>query len=211
MRLPAPHWLWGVLPLLACAGLGIISACAPTHPLGAKPDASPGPTASAFPNIILLTQDNKQVRFYDDLVKGKTVLVDFIYTSCEKSCSATTANLARVHGLLGDRVGRDLFLLSISLDPTVDRPKILKEYSSRFGQFQGWYFLTGNEAEIDGLRRKLGLYDIDPVLDADKTQHAGTVVVGNDATNRWSAMPALMDPRQLAQAVLRIARNGSSF
>lgn len=208
MRLPAPHWLWGVLLLLACAGLGIISACAPTHPLGAKPDASPGPTASAFPNILLLTQENKQVRFYDDLVKGKTVLVNFIYTSCEKSCSPTTANLARMHGLLGDRIGRDLVLLSISLDPTVDRPAKLKEYAARFGQFQGWYFLTGNDVDIDGLRRKLGLYDLDTAIDGDKTQHAGIVVIGNDVTNRWSSMPALMDPRQLAQTLLRIARNG---
>ena len=170
--------------------------------------------SDVFPNILLLTQEGKPVRFYDDLVKGKTVLVNFIYTSCQKSCSPTTANLARVHALLGDRVGRDLFLLSISLDPTVDRPKVLKEYATRFGQFHGWYFLTGSETEIDNLRRKLGLYDLDPVLDADKTQHAGIVIAGNDTTNRWASLPALMDPRQLAQTVLRITRNGrevSSF
>jgi protein SCO1/2 len=158
----------------------------------------------------LQTQDGKPVRFYDDLVKGKTVLVNFIYTSCEKSCSPTTANLARVHALLGDRVGRNLILLSISLDPTVDRPETLKEYAARFGQFNGWYFLTGNDAEIDHLRRSMGLYDLDPVRDADKTQHAGIVIVGNDATNRWASLPALMDHRQIAQTVLRITRNRSS-
>ena len=164
--------------------------------------------SDVFSNVLLLTQEGKQVRFYDDLVKGKTVVVNFIYTSCQKSCSPTTASLARMHGLLGDRVGRDLFLLSISLDPTVDRPKTLKEYAARFGQFHGWYFLTGSAEEIDDLRRKLGAYDLDPAIDADKTQHAGIVIVGNDATNRWSSLPALMDPRQLAQTVLRIARNG---
>jgi protein SCO1/2 len=166
-----------------------------------------GKPSDGFPNILLQTQDGKSVRFYDDLVKDKTVLVNFIYTSCQKSCSPTTANLARVHKLLGDRVGRDLFLLSISLDPTVDRPKTLKEYAARFGQFNGWYFLTGNEREIEDLRRMLGLYDLDPVIDTDKTQHAGIVIVGNDSTNRWSSLPALMDPRQLAQTVFRIARN----
>ena len=211
MSLPAPRRLLVILALIAWAGLWFLSACAPIQLSYAKPEASSGLTVSAFPNILLLTQEGKQVRFYDDLVKGKTVVVNFIYTSCQKSCSPTTANLARLHGLLGGRVGRDLFLLSISLDPTVDRPKILKEYAARFGQFQGWYFLTGNETEIDDLRRKLGLYDLDPAIDADKTQHAGIVVVGNDVTNRWSSMPALMDPRQLAQTVLRIARNGSSF
>ena len=164
--------------------------------------------SDGFPNILLQTQDDKPIRFYDDLVKDKTVVVNFIYTSCQKSCSPTTANLARVHALLGDRVGRDLFLLSISLDPAVDRPKTLKEYAARFGQFHGWYFLTGNDAEIDAIRRKMGAYDLDPALDADKTQHAGIVIVGNDATNRWASLPALMDSRQLAQTVLRITRNG---
>ena len=211
---------------MACAGLWLASACSLAGSPEAEQDArlslkapaserafpdsrgSVAKPSDVFPNILLLTQEGKQVRFYDDLVKGKGVLVNFIYTNCEKSCSPTTASLARVHGLLGDRVGRDLFMLSISLDPTVDRPKELKNYAARFGQFKGWYFLTGKEAEIDDLRRKLGLYDLDPVLDADKTQHAGIVIVGNDATNRWSSLPALMDPRQLAQTVLRIARNG---
>jgi protein SCO1 len=221
----AAPWLQGARVIMACAGLWFASACSLAGSPGAEQDArkglmvaaverssadrhSPGEKPSGiFPNILLLTQEAKPVRFYDDLVKGKTVLVNFIYTSCQKSCSPTTANLARVHRLLGDRVGRDLFMLSISLDPTVDRPKALKEYATRFGQFQGWYFLTGNEAEIDNLRRKLGLYDLDPVLDADKTQHAGIVIVGNDTTDRWTSMPALMDPRQLAQTVLRITRN----
>ena len=218
--------LRGVQVIIACAGLGLVCSCALPESPGAGQEARPSLMASAserglgetrgsagkpsdvFPNILLLTQEGRPVRFYDDLVKGKTVLVNFIYTSCEKSCSPTTANLARVHALLGDRVGRDLFLLSITLDPTVDRPTTLKEYAARFGQFHGWYFLTGNATEIDDLRRKLGAYDLDPVLDADKTQHAGIVIVGNDATNRWSSLPALMDSRQLAQTVLRITRNG---
>lgn len=226
MSLQALRWLRGIMVIMACAGLWLASACSLAGSPGTEQEArqnlmAPAPEgdlarsrgsaekpSDVFPNILLLTQEGKPVRFYDDLVKGKTVLVNFIYTSCQKSCSPTTANLARVHGLLGDRVGRDLFLLSISLDPTVDRPKTLKEYATRFGQFHGWYFLTGNASEIDDLRRKLGLYDLDPALDADKTQHAGIVVVGNDTTNRWTSMPVLMDPRQLAQTVLRITRNG---
>jgi len=221
-----PYRPQAVRTFMACAGIVFLCSCSVTGLPGAgKVEPLNGPPASAsepddvnlrgsmgkpsdgFPNIVLQTQDGKSVRFYDDLVKDKTVLVNFIYTSCQKSCSPTTANLARLHGLLGDRVGRDLFMLSISLDPTVDRPKTLKEYATRFGQFQGWYFLTGNETEIEDLRRKLGLYDLDPVIDTDKTQHAGIVIVGNDITNRWSSLPALMDPRQLAQTVLRITRN----
>ena len=226
MTATVPYRPQGVWAFIACAGIVFICSCSVAGPPGAgKVESLNGPPASAsesddvhlrasmgkpsdgFPNILLQTQDGKSVRFYDDLVKDKTVLVNFIYTSCQKSCSPTTANLARVHKLLGDRVGRDLFLLSISLDPAVDRPKTLKEYAARFGQFQGWYFLTGNETEIEGLRRKLGLYDLDPVIDTDKTQHVGIVIVGNDSTNRWSSLPVLMDPRQLAQTVLRITRN----
>lgn len=181
-----------------------------SEPDDVNQQGSMGKPSDAFPNILLQTQGGKSVRFYDDLVKDKAVLVNFIYTSCQQSCSPTTANLARVHKLLGDRVGHDLFLLSISLDPVVDRPKILKEYAARFGQFNGWYFLTGTESEIEQLRRAMGLYDLDPDRDADKTQHAGIVIAGNDKTNRWVSLPALMDHRQIAQTVLRIARNRSS-
>jgi protein SCO1/2 len=194
---------------MACAGIVLTCSCSVAGPpdgLPASASEQGAANPNGFPNILLQTQDGKSVRFYDDLVKGKTVLVNFIYTNCEKSCSPITANLARVHALLGDRVGRDLFLLSISLDPAVDRPKTLKEYAARFGQFNGWYFLTGNEAEIDHLRRSMGLYDLDPDRDADKTQHAGIVIAGNDRTNRWASLPALMDYRQIAQTVLRITR-----
>lgn len=202
--------LRGAWAIVACAGLWLAGACSSTGSPGVEQRENRNLEApsSVFPNILLLTQEGRPVRFYDDLVKGKTVLVNFIYTNCQKSCSPTTANLARVHGLLGDRVGRNVFLLSISLDPAIDRPATLKEYAARFGQFQGWYFLTGNEAEIEDLRRKLGLSDLDPAIDADKTQHAGIVVIGNDVTNRWSSLPVLMDPRQLARTALKIARSG---
>lgn len=218
MTAKVPYRLQGVWAFIACAGIVFICSCS----VARSPDNLPasaseqgaanqrksmGKPSDGFPNIVLQTQDGKSVRFYDDLVKDQTVLVNFIYTGCEKSCSPTTANLARVYALLGDRVGRDLLLLSISLDSAVDRPKTLKEYAARFGQFHGWYFLTGNEAEIDHLRRSMGLYDLDPDRDADKTQHAGVVIVGNDRTNRWASLPALMDHRQIAQTVLRITRN----
>ena len=223
---PSACFIPGFRRFVACAGIVFICSCSVAGPPGAgKVEPLNGPPASAsepddvnlrgsmgkpsdgFPNILLQTQDGKSVRFYDDLVKGKTVLVNFIYTSCQQSCSPTTANLARVHKLLGDRAGRDLIFLSISLDPAVDRPKILKEYAGRFGQFSGWHFLTGTESEIEQLRRAMGLYDPDPARDADKTQHAGIVIVGNDRTNRWVSLPALMDHRQIAQTVLRITRN----
>lgn len=226
MTWTAPCRSRGFRDFVACAGIILLCSCSAGGSSGTgQAESQNGPLASAsepdgvsqfgsmgkpsdiFPNIPLQTQEGKSVRFYDDLVKNKSVLVNFIYTSCQQSCSPTTANLARVYKLLGDRVGRDLIVLSISLDPAVDRPHILKEYAARFGQFNGWYFLTGNESEIKQLRRAMGLYDPDPARDADKTQHAGIVIAGNDKTNRWVSLPALMDHRQIAQTVLRITRN----
>jgi protein SCO1 len=222
----APCRSRGFWDFVACVGIIFLCSCSVgvspgtstveslSGPLASasEPDnvnqhGSMGKPSDAFPNILLQTQDGKSVRFYDDLVKDKTVLVNFIYTSCQQSCSPTTANLARVHKLLGNRTGRDLIFLSISLDPAVDRPKILKEYAGRFGQFSGWHFLTGNESEVEQLRRAMGLYDPDPARDADKTQHAGIVIVGDDRTNRWVSLPALMDHRQIVQTVLRITRS----
>lgn len=197
-------------------GAGLLLACPESRSDGSGPpkglrglrtaSQDRGPTDARVPNILLRTQDDRPVRLYDDLVKGRTVLVNFIYTGCRTSCIPTTANLAMVHKVLGDRMGRDLLFLSISLDPVADQPPQLLDYASRFGPLQGWYFLTGSQADIDDLRRKWGAYDLDPTVDADKTQHAGILIVGNDTTNRWGSLPALMDYRHIAHTVLRIAR-----
>lgn len=192
------------------------SASTPTSVIPSSDDSEAlrpprGKISDRFPNILLHTHDNKPVRFYDDLVKDKKVIVNFIYTTCQESCIPTTAKLALVHKHLGDHVGRDLLMLSISLDPAIDTPKVLKEYVSRFGEFPGWYFLTGDYDDIEQLRYKMGVYDLDPVIDADKTQHAGIITFGNDRTDRWAALPALMDPRGIVQTVLRITRDPKHY
>ncbi|MBI2319046.1 MAG: SCO family protein, partial [Betaproteobacteria bacterium] len=91
-----------------------------------------------FPNVPLVTQDGKMVRFYDDLLKGKKVLINFIFAQCEQGCPLDTANMARVQKLLGERVGSDIFMYSITLDPEHDTPKVLKEYAAQFGAGPGW-------------------------------------------------------------------------
>ena len=155
-------------------------------------------------NIPLRTHENKPVRFYDDLVKDKIVLINFIFTACDDLCPPMIANLVMVQKLLGDRVGRDIFMLSISLDPVNDTPEVLKAYAEHYGTKPGWTFLTGKYEDIEKLRRKLGIYDPDPIIDADKEQHAGLVTFGNERTGRWAALPALMSPKQIVKAVLRI-------
>ncbi|MBI4289840.1 MAG: SCO family protein [Betaproteobacteria bacterium] len=161
-----------------------------------------------FSNIILYTQHGQPVRFYDDLVKDKTVIINLMFTGCGETCPANTAELAKINDLLGQRMGRDIIMVSLSIDPVADSPARLKQYWESFGAKPGWLFLTGKPGEVDRLRREIGAYDLDPQIDADPTQHAGFITVGNDRTNRWTALPLLMHRRQLVGTILRISRNG---
>src|SRR5215469_14034286 len=101
-----------------------------------------------LPNVPLVTQHGKKVRFYDDLVKNKKVVINFMYTSCEKQCPVVTANLVHVHRLLHDRVGRDFFCSSTTLNPTEDTPMALRCHATRHETGQGWLVLTGKERDI---------------------------------------------------------------
>lgn len=161
-----------------------------------------GPRAGYFPNVILRTQENKPVRFYEDLIKGKVVLINFMYTNCEGLCPRQTANLAAAQRALGDRVGRDIFMYSITLKPEEDTPKVLQEYAKSNRVKPGWLFLTGKSEDVEKLRRKLGFVDPDPILDRDKSQHIGVVLYGNEALDRWAACPALTHPEEIAKYVL---------
>ena len=142
------------------------------------------------------------------LIKGKISLINFMYTSCELWCPRSTAKLAKVQKMLGDRVGRDIFMYSITLDPANDTPEVLTDYAKKAGVGPGWTFLTGNEEAIKKLRRKLGVYNRNPVIDADITQHGGLVVYGNDALDRWAAISGLNKPEVIVRAVLRVAEPG---
>jgi protein SCO1 len=188
----------GALMAVACV-FGVTTA----HAGAVGPDSGGAP--GSIPNVALITHENTPVRFHDDLVKGKVVVINFMFTSCDAYCPLTTANLVRVQAALGDRLGRDIFLYSITLDPEHDTPAVLKQYREGIGARPGWVFLTGTPETIERLRRKLGVYDLDPAIDADKTKHSGVVVYGNDAKDRWAAMPGLAKPDFIARSVLRVA------
>ena len=151
-----------------------------------------------FPNILLTTQDGKQVHFYDDLVKGKIVAIDFIYTTCQYACPLETARMAQVQKKLGSRVGDDIFFYSISIDPEHDTPEVLKAYMAKYQIAPGWTFLTGKKTEIDLLQRKLGVYN-DPRINADG--HLPHLLIGNDATNTWIRANALDNPSFQARMI----------
>jgi protein SCO1/2 len=155
--------------------------------------------ASYFPNTELTTHEGKKVKFFDDLIKEKVVVINFIYTSCPDVCPLETAQLTRVQKILGDRLGKDVFFYSITIDPETDTPEQLKEYRARFGA--KWTFLTGNKQEIITLRRKLGLY-IDEASDGgNENNHNVSMIIGNQSTGRWMKKSPFENPYVLADQI----------
>ncbi|UTL93643.1 SCO family protein [Pseudomonas fluorescens] len=153
--------------------------------------------ASYFPNTPLVNQDGKQVRFFDDLIKDKVVAINFIFTGCSDSCPVETARLRQVQKILGDRVGKDIFLYSISIDPYNDTPATLKRYAEKFGIGPGWTLLTGEPNDIEQLRRRLGLY-IEGLENGRSKDHNLSLIIGNQATGRWMKASPFESPYILA-------------
>lgn len=140
--------------------------------------------ADYFPNVPLVTQEGKTVRFFDDLIKGKVVAINFIYTSCPDACALETARLREVQKILGSRVGSDVFIYSITIDPEHDTPRVLRRYAEKFQVGPGWLFLTGKEADITLLRKKLGLYT-EENRDEKLGEHSLSNIIGNQGTGQW--------------------------
>ena len=138
-----------------------------------------------FPNAELTDHTGRKVRFYDDLIKGKIFLVNFIFTSCTDYCPMETARVRRIQDLIGDRLGKDIFFYSISIDPENDTPAVLSAYREKFGARPGWDFFTGNEAEIAAMRRKMGLLIDEFADDGQKSNHSLNMLIGSDIAGQW--------------------------
>ena len=160
-----------------------------------------------FPDVVLQNQDGQKFRFYDDLLKNKVVTINFFFAKCQDICPLVTANLARVQKVLGDRVGRDIFMNSISLQPEQDTPAALKAFSKMHHAGPGWNFLTGKPTDIERLRRSLGFTNPDPRLDQDVNQHIGNVRYGNERLMLWAACPGMADPHFIAESIAWVIRN----
>jgi protein SCO1/2 len=217
--------------MLAVAGMAVASAVLLAITLGAverwaddggTPDRGHGAAPSSprgnaarlsdrFPNVRLRTHDDRAVDFYDDLVKDRTVVINFMYTACDTECLLTTATLDRLYDRLKPNRHRDILMLSISLDGEKDAPAALRAYAAGFGGPRpGWLYLTGDSDEIDRLRRTLGVYDLNPLIDARKESHAGILTFGNDRTDRWAALPAMMDVDGMARTIRWITRDAAT-
>jgi protein SCO1/2 len=170
----------------------------------ASAPAAPTPVANRygagyFPNVPLVTHEGKTVRFYDDLLKGKSVAVNIIYTSCTDECPLETARLAQLQRLLGERMGKDIFFYSISIDPAHDTPEVLKAYMEKFGIGPGWTFLTGDAADIRAVTKKLGLSRYSDA--ANKDGHTAILMVGDVPAGQWVRQSAVDNPEFLASSL----------
>ena len=174
-------------------------AATETQGAAQKGVAAPANNGMSIPDVELLDQDGRKVHFYSDLVRGKVVVVNFIFTTCTTVCPPLGATFARVQRELGERAGRDVHLISISVDPVTDTPERLKAWGAKFKAGPGWTFVTGSKPQVDELLRALGAASARP------EDHSPSVIVGNDAAQQWTRAYGLAAPAKLVQLINQAA------
>lgn len=181
--------------LFVCGLLAAVPAAAQDphagHKMPAAPAATPSPAQNYFGDIPLVNQDGRPMRLYSDLLKDKIVVIDVIFTTCTGVCPVLSGTFAKFQDRLGDRLGKDVLLLSISVDPVNDTPAKLKEYAARFKARPGWHFLTGSKENVDAALRKLGQYV------ENKEAHQNLFILGNERTGLWKKAFGLAKPEDL--------------
>ncbi len=151
---------------------------------------------SYFTNLEVVDQDGRKLRFYDDVLKGKQVVISFIYTTCKEICPLNTSRLVRVKDILGKRDG--LIFISLSVDPENDTPEKLKDYADAFGVGDNWLLLTGNVRNLKTIAAKLGNRE------NFKELHRNEIVLGNASTGEWARNSAFIEPERLAIDILQL-------
>jgi protein SCO1 len=149
----------------------------------------------SIPDVTLVNHEGQRIRFRSDLLDGKIVAVNFIFTSCKGICPPMGANFAQLQQRLGDRVGKDVELISISVDPRTDTPERLREWRDSFGGRPGWILLTGEKREVDFLLKQMGVFA------ADKTNHSPFILLGDPAARKWTRVHGLTAPDRLAKII----------
>jgi cytochrome oxidase Cu insertion factor (SCO1/SenC/PrrC family) len=165
-----------------------------------KDFAKPG----AIPDTPIYDQDGQKLHFYSDLVKGKTVAINFIFTTCTTICPPLAATFRRIQVELGGRVGNDVRLISISVDPVTDVPKRLKAFGAKFKAGPGWTFVTGSKPDIDLLLKALG------ASVSDKNDHTPMVLVGNEPAGYWTRTYGLAPATVLVKVITDAASKGAA-
>jgi len=161
-----------------------------------EPAAAPdSPAHKYFTDVELITQNGQKVKFYSDLLQGKVVIINSFFATCQGSCLPLNQNLEKVQEALGDRLGKDVYILSISVDPTVDTPTNLNAYAKKLHARPGWYFLTGAKENVDFALKKIGQF-VD-----DKQDHLNIFIIGNERTGLWKKAFGLAKSEELVKVV----------
>jgi protein SCO1/2 len=172
---------------------------APVKP--GQPAAVPAPAADAstaqkyFTDVELVNHNGERVRFYSDVLKNRVVVVNAFFATCQGSCLPMNRNLEKVQAAFKERMGKDLYIVSISVDPTVDTPQVLKEYAKKLNAAPGRLFLTGKKENVDWALYKLGQYV------EQREQHTNIFIIGNERTGLWKKAFGLSQPDELVKIV----------
>ena len=153
------------------------------------------PAHKYFTDVELTNQNGEKMKFYSDLIQGKVVIINSFFATCQGSCLPLNQNLAKVQQALGDRLGKDVYILSISVDPTVDTPPNLKQYAAKLNARPGWFFLTGPKENVDFALKKIGQF-VD-----DKQDHLNIFIIGNERTGLWKKAFGLAKSEELMKVV----------
>jgi len=155
-----------------------------------------------FPNVELVTHTDKKVKFYDDVLKDKIVILNMMYADCEGVCPTITANLKHVQKILHEQINHEIFIYSMTVKPEQDTPAKLKEYAKMHGiNDKYWTFLTGKPEEVDMLRHLTGFADPNPEIDKDKARHSGMIRYGNEPMALWGTCQGSGEPEWMAQEI----------
>jgi protein SCO1/2 len=169
------------------------------HGAHAKPGHEPTAAEKYFSDVELVNQDGEKVKFYSDVLKGKTVVVNAFFTTCTSVCPPMNRSMEKIQEAFGDRVGKDVFLVSLTVDPATDTPARLKEYAAKFHAGKGWVFLTGKKENLDWALYKLGQYV------EDKESHKTVIIIGNEATGLWKKAFGMAKVDELIKIVESVA------
>ena len=153
------------------------------------------PAEKYFSDVELINQDGQKVRFYTDVLKNKVVVINTFFTTCTNICPPMNRNFEKIQEALGDRLGKDAFLVSITVDPETDTPTRLKEYGRRFHARPGWMFLTGKKENVDWALYKLGQYV------ETKDDHTSIFIIGNEPKGLWKKAMGLAKAEELIKIV----------
>jgi|SRR5215475_2306152 len=196
-----------VLMPVAFAGAALLGDTQAAAPHEVHHHAAPAEPASkgarvTLHDIQLVDTDGQPVRFKSEAVGDRVVIVDFIYTSCTTICPVTSALFAEVQGRLaeklGERLGPDVKLITLTVDPATDTPARLKDYSGNFGGPAGWIWLTGDKPKVDKVLAGLGAYA------ADFTRHSGAILVGDAQSGDWTRFYGIPNAQDIVDRVERL-------